>query len=39
MKALRIAFKDLTVAFRDRTGLILMLAAPVVLPSADGIPP
>jgi ABC-2 type transport system permease protein len=31
MKALRIAFKDLTIAFRDRTGLLLMLAAPVVL--------
>ncbi|MBN1438963.1 MAG: ABC transporter permease [Anaerolineales bacterium] len=31
MKILRIAFKDLTVAFRDRTGLLLMLAAPVVL--------
>jgi ABC-2 type transport system permease protein len=31
MKFLRIAFKDLTVAFRDRTGLLLMLVAPVVL--------
>jgi ABC-2 type transport system permease protein len=31
MKFLRIALKDLTVAFRDRTGLLLMLAAPVVL--------
>ncbi len=31
MKFLQIAFKDLTVAFRDRTGLLLMLAAPVVL--------
>jgi ABC-2 type transport system permease protein len=31
MKFLRIAFKDLIIAFRDRTGLLLMLAAPVVL--------
>ncbi len=31
MKAFRIAFKDLTIAFRDRMGLLLMLAAPVVL--------
>jgi ABC-2 type transport system permease protein len=31
MKFLQIAYKDLTVAFRDRTGLILMLVAPVVL--------
>jgi ABC-2 type transport system permease protein len=31
MKFLQIAFKDLTIAFRDRTGLLLMLAAPVVL--------
>jgi ABC-2 type transport system permease protein len=31
MKFLRIALKDMTVAFRDRTGLLLMLAAPVVL--------
>ncbi|MGB7539407.1 MAG: ABC transporter permease [Anaerolineales bacterium] len=31
MKFLQIAFKDLTVAFRDRTGLLLMLVAPVVL--------
>jgi ABC-2 type transport system permease protein len=31
MKFLRIALKDLTVAFRDRTGLLLMLVAPVVL--------
>jgi ABC-2 type transport system permease protein len=31
MKTLRIAFKDLTIAFRDRTGLLLMLVAPVVL--------
>jgi ABC-2 type transport system permease protein len=31
MKFLQIAFKDLTIAFRDRTGLLLMLVAPVVL--------
>ena len=31
MRLLRIAFKDLTIAFRDRTGLLLMLVAPVVL--------
>jgi len=31
MKVLRIAIKDLTIAFRDRLGLLLMLAAPVVL--------
>jgi ABC-2 type transport system permease protein len=31
MRFLQIAFKDLTVAFRDRTGLLLMLVAPVVL--------
>jgi ABC-2 type transport system permease protein len=31
MKFIRIAFKDLRIAFRDRTALVLMLAAPVVL--------
>jgi ABC-2 type transport system permease protein len=31
MKLLRIAFKDLQIAFRDRTGILLMLVAPVVL--------
>jgi ABC-2 type transport system permease protein len=31
MTALRIAWKDLAIAFRDRTALILMLAAPLVL--------
>ena len=31
MKALQIAFKDLTVLFRDRTALLLMLGAPLIL--------
>jgi ABC-2 type transport system permease protein len=31
MKLIRIAFKDLRIAFRDRTGILLMLVAPVVL--------
>ena len=31
MKLLRMAFKDLRIAFRDRTGILLMLVAPVVL--------
>jgi ABC-2 type transport system permease protein len=31
MKALRIAFKDISVLFRDRTALLLMLGAPLIL--------
>ena len=31
MRLLRIAIKDLTIAFRDRAGLLLMLVAPMVL--------
>ncbi len=31
MKILQIAIKDLLIAFRDRTGLLLMLVAPIVL--------
>jgi len=31
MKALKIAFKDLSVLFRDRTALLLMLGAPLIL--------
>jgi ABC-2 type transport system permease protein len=31
MKILQIAIKDLLIAFRDRTGLLLMLVAPLVL--------
>ncbi len=31
MKALQIAFKDISVLFRDRTALLLMLGAPLIL--------